>query len=198
MSAFKFFAEFLSKPGPIGAVSPSSKHLAEIMTGMAQVERASTVVEYGPGTGAITGVITKKLRPECEFLAIEINSDFVTILRKRFPDVNVIEDSALNTAKYLRQKGLSSCDSIICGLPLSSFDDDLQDAVLSHALEVLRPGGRFVTFTYLMTPLFPGGRKIRTKLFDQFDKVERTPIVWKNFPPAFIYCVEKRSEGVKP
>ena len=54
------FTKFLCNPGQVGAFCASSQALAVEMTRCIGMETAGTVVELGPGTGAITREIVEK------------------------------------------------------------------------------------------------------------------------------------------
>ena len=54
----RFVRRFLSNPGSVGAILPSSRYLAKAMVGELQLERGDLVVEYGPGTGPMTQGVT--------------------------------------------------------------------------------------------------------------------------------------------
>jgi len=191
VSGLKFFKQFLTSPAKTGSVTPSSKALADAVVRMAAVSEARTVVEFGPGSGAITGSIVESLAADATFFAMEINADFVTIMRERFPDVTVHNDSATNTRQYLEQAGAASCDSIVSGLPWTFFKDELQDELLDTILDVLRPGGVFSTYMYVHSPVAPAGRRFVNKLKARFSHVEDSPVVWKNFPPAIVHGARK-------
>jgi len=186
-----FLRQFFCSPRDIGAVAPSSRALAELITEAAQVHNAATVVEFGPGTGAITEVILRKLRDDSQFFAFELNPRFVEFLRRKCPDVRVIHDCASNTRRHLEAAGLESCDCIVSGLPWAAFDEQLQDELLDAALDVLRPGGRFTTYAYLQGAWLPAGRRFRQKLIDRFAEVRRTRTLWWNLFPAFVYYATK-------
>lgn len=191
MSALKFFREFVLQPHKVGAVSASSRELAETIASAASVHDAAFVVEFGPGTGAITSVVSDALPCDSRLVAFEINPSFCDHLRQKYPAHSIIEDSAVNASKHLQRDGDANCDSVICGLPLAVFDGPMQDDLIGQAHNVLRRGGKFVAFSYLHSPFLPGGRRLPGKLFSQFTKVEKTPIVWRNLPPAFVYTAEK-------
>ena len=191
MNAFAFLKHYISKPGEVGSITPSSSTLANVMTEKACVSSASSVLELGPGTGAITRCIEAHRSDTSEFLAIEMNSAFVGLLRGSFPQVTIVQGSAADSAKHLRDAGMASCDSIVSSLPFASFDGETQDAILSEVLDVLSVDGRFVTFTYVPTRYLPAGRMLREKLFQRFGRVEVAPIVWKSLPPAYVYCAVK-------
>jgi phospholipid N-methyltransferase len=157
----------------------------------ARVAEASVVVEFGPGTGAITEVLLPSLKPGATFMAMEIDPEFVAVLRERFPGVRIHHDSAANTRRYLAEMGLDACDAIVSGLPWSLFSEALQDELLGAAYDVLRPGGILVTYLYIITPATPGGAKFRKRVKERFSNTGASPIVWKNVPPAFVLWAEK-------
>jgi phospholipid N-methyltransferase len=85
------------------------------------------------------------------------------------------------------ERGIDQVDAIVCGLPWSIFSPALQTELLEATLSVLRPGGQFTTFAYLQGLMLPTGRRFRDRLHECFSSVERSPTVWRNFPPAFVY-----------
>ena len=134
-----------------------------------------TVIEYGPGTGAITEVIVAQLPPETNFLAIEINSQFAEMLRTRFPGVRVCQGSVEAVRSHCDSHGLEQVDAILSGLPWAAFSEEDQTAYLDATMTVLRPGGQFIAFGYLQGLLLPAGRRFRKKLQHYFSEVRRQP-----------------------
>ena len=151
-----------------GAVAASSQGLSELITETAELSKASVVIEFGSGTGVFTEKIRQKIRLDATFFAIELNGDFVEATRSRCPAVEVYRDCATNARKYLEARGHRYCDCIISGLPWASFRDHLQDNLLDTILDVLRPGGRFLTFAYLQGLLLPSGFKFRKNFYAIF------------------------------
>lgn len=191
MHLIQFIKQFVFHPTKTGAVAPSSKGLADLITDTADLSNASAVIEFGPGTGVFTEKIFQKISKNTKFFALEINPDFVEATRNRCPEVIVYQDSAANAKKYLNELGLKECDCIICGLPWASFSEDLQNELLNTIIDVLKPGGKFLTFAYLQGLLLPAGMRFKKKLSARFNKVTKTRTVWLNLPPAFVYCAEK-------
>ena len=188
---FTFLLQFFTTPKIIGAVVPSSPRLTKVITSWIDLPNAQSAVEFGPGTGAFTSTIRKKLRPEATFIAIEINPKMVEILEQKYPEVTIYNDSVANTAEYLSLHGFSSTDCIISGLPWATFNDELQNELLDVVLENLADQGQFVTFAYLHSFCLPSNRKLREKLHAKFSEVTHSKIVWKNFPPALVYQARK-------
>ncbi len=191
MDGLAFLKQFLSAPGTTGAVAPSSRGLAEAITRAAGVSEAAAIVEFGPGTGVFTEVIAHTKRSESPFLAIEANEEFVDLLNTRFPDIDVVHDSATHVRTHLEAVGLETCDCIVSGLPWAAFPESLQDALLDAIADVLAPGGRLATFAYLQGCWLPAGVRFKRKLQERFSEVCRTSVVWRNLPPAFVYYATK-------
>ena len=187
----KFLTQFLIHPTKIGAIAPSNDRLCDMITEMAEVDKISSVIEFGPGTGVITEKIVRKISEDATFFAMEINETLVEATKKRCPDATVYLASASKAKKYLDIHGEQGCDRIISSLPWSTFSDDLQDDLMDTIVDVLNPGGKFLTYAYLPGLVFPSAIRFRKKLHEKFDKVSRSEIVWTNLPPAFIYYAEK-------
>jgi phospholipid N-methyltransferase len=186
-----FLREFVRRPGQTGAIAPSSSYLTAEIVRQAGVRKADTIVEFGPGTGSFTREILRQKKENAFFVGIEMNPRLVEILRQNLPDANIISDSAENTPAILKNHHLNEADCIVSGLPWASFSPELQDKMLTAAVQSLRPGGRFTTFAYLQGLLLPSGQRFRKKLRETFSKVHSGRIIWKNMPAAFVYrCVK--------
>lgn len=183
----RFLGEFLLHPAKTGAITPSSQSLARTMVEWIDLPKARTVVEYGPGTGAFTGFILKRMPADSRFVAIELNSRLAELFRLRYPDLTLVEDSVANVGAICRGLGIESVDCIVCGLPWASFPESLQILLLNRMMEVLSEHGQFVTFAYLQGLLLPAGRRFAELLPRYFSHVSRSRTVWLNLPPAFVY-----------
>lgn len=192
MSTLSFLKEVFRANKSTGAIAPSGRQLADMVTDMAEVSQSNVIVEYGPGTGVFTEAILAKKRPDAHFIALEVNEEFVRVTKERCPAVEVYHDCAQNTRMYLERAGFHACDTIVSGLPWTRFDSALQDEILEATYDVLEPGGRFVTFAYAMSPYVPSGRKFfREKLVERFGNVERSEHIWKNIPPCVVFIAKK-------
>jgi phosphatidylethanolamine/phosphatidyl-N-methylethanolamine N-methyltransferase len=186
-----FFVQFLKNPTIIGAVAPSSAQLTKVMLETVDFDTVNTIVEFGPGTGVFSEQIHKSIKDSTTYFAIEVNGKMVDHLKKTMPKLQIYHDSAVKTVEYLNAHSKMHADVIISGLPWAAFDKKLQYELLDATLEALEPGGQFITFAYLNGLVLPAGRKFYRKLKRSFSEVKRSRIVWKNFPPAFVYhCVK--------
>ena len=188
-----FFQAFLREPASVGAVSPSSPALARAMIEGFRLDRAETVVELGPGTGAFTGLIREAVGRRSTFLTIELDPGNVETLKKRFPGVIVHHDSAENLRACLARHKKTQADYVISGLPWASLPLAVQEGVFKAILASLAPEGVFTTFGYLHARYCSKARQFRQRLEQHFEKVETSPVVWWNLPPAFVYrCSGRR------
>lgn len=182
-----FLKAYFTHPRRTGAVAPSSPRLARMMVRGFDLENADVVVELGPGTGALTTTILERIGEQTRFLAIERNGAFVEHLRGRFPDLDIVHGSAEETPQHLAAANLPKASYIVSGLPWAAFPEDLQRRLLGAVVESLGPGDKFTTFAYTGMARMKKGRRFRRQLEEHFGKVELTPVVWRNLPPAFAY-----------
>ena len=187
-----FLGSFLRRPGTIGALAPSSRSLALTMIQGLELRRANAVVELGAGTGAFTGPISERVGKQTVFFALEIEDASVQVLRRRFPRVTVYPDSAERIPDYLARHGKARADYIISGLPWATLPESVQERIWNAVVSTLAPEGVFVTFSYFHARWLPRGRRFRQRLHQHFRRVEISPMVWANLPPAFVYRCSQR------
>jgi phosphatidylethanolamine/phosphatidyl-N-methylethanolamine N-methyltransferase len=191
MSAKTFAREFIKNWKATGAVLPSSRGLAQLMVKEAQLHPTSHILELGPGTGPITEVIAEQISAHMHYVGIELNDAFVSELQARFPKLHFIHGAAQDVDLTTAKAGAAYYDAVISGLPWTAFPESLQDAILDHVMPHLAAGGRFITFAYAGLCHLKGGRLFRQKLQNLGGRLETTPIVWANVPPAFVYVLTK-------
>lgn len=131
------------------------------------------VLELGPGTGVVTKAILDASIPSDKLIALEINSQFADPLRKRFPDVTIIEGNATHLSQLFKNKNITT---VISSLPLLSLSDDDREKILKEIQKILSPGGQFIQFTY--------SRKTKEKFYPKNFVLTHSFTVWRNIPPA--------------
>jgi phospholipid N-methyltransferase len=182
-----FLREFIANPTKTGSITPSSRHLARTIVEGLDLRSADTVLEYGPGTGVFTEFVLREMRPGAKFAAIELNPHFAEAFKLRYPDVLLFEDSVSNVEELCKRAAVQSVDCIVSGLPWATFSESLQVECLNAMMRVLKPGGQFVTFSYLHSLALTGSRRFANRLPEYFKTVSKSPVVWLNLPPAFVY-----------
>lgn len=182
----RFLAAFIRNPRATGSLVPSSQGLAKRMVEGLGLEDARTVVEIGPGTGAFTGEVIRRVKSGAKVIAIELDAGFADSLRTRFPGIEVVNDSAEALPGIMASRGITAIDAVVCSLPWANFPDGVSEKILNAITASLKPGGMFSSYVYLSGLWMPGAWKFRKLLRHSFAKVERTPIIWANVPPAFV------------
>ncbi len=183
----RFLWAFLRSPRTVGAVWPSAPGLARAMLVGHELVRARVVVELGPGTGAFTRLIEAAVGLETMVLAIELDGAAAARLQKKHPRVRVVNGSAEQTGDHLRACGVGQADAIVSGIPWASMPVPRQERIMTEVRAVLAPTGLFSTFSYLHSPFMGGGMAYGRLLRERFARVERSPVIWRNVPPAFVY-----------
>ena len=197
-SATLFLRQFMRSPITIGAILPSSPALAEAMLAPIDFGAARTVVEFGPGTGAFTREIARRLRPGCRYLGIELNPAFVHNLSVRLPQLGFVNANAADLTRILGDQDIDDVDAIVCGLPWATLPVSLQQVVFAAMDRALVPGGVFVTFGYFQSLVMPAAQALRRRLRHEFADVRRSPVIWANVPPAFAYICRKGERAFLP
>ena len=156
------------------------------------LSRAKVVVELGPGTGAFTRFIVDRIGPETHFVALELDQQNAKSLAERFPNGHFHHDSAENLHRYMPvangSKKPLKADYIVSGLPWGSMTVGTQKRILQPVLSALKPGGAFTAMAYIHALWLPSSRHFRRQLEAHFKSVQVSPIVWRNLPPAVVYC----------
>jgi phosphatidylethanolamine/phosphatidyl-N-methylethanolamine N-methyltransferase len=184
---FEFFQAFIREPASVGALSPSSRALALAMIQGFDLRHADTIVELGAGTGAFTGPILERIGKNTTFLAMELDPIHARGLKRRFPGLAVYNDSAERMLEYLALHRKDTADYVVSGLPWANIPPASQHEIMDEILTSLGSGGVFTTFAYLHARWLPKARQFRRGLQQRFGRVETTPVIWRNLPPAFVY-----------
>jgi phospholipid N-methyltransferase len=185
------FSRFLRSPRTVGAVTPSSRAVAEAMVSSVDFSAPVRVVELGPGTGALTAPIVERMRPNGEFLAVDIDPAFCEQIQRRWPSVDCVCASAEQLDAIVAERGLLPVDHIVSGLPFVSLPVPVTKQILENIAAVLRPGGTFTTFQYWHAYSLPSGVAFRRSMSAKMRSHPHIKFVLKNFPPALVLTWEK-------
>jgi len=181
-----FLQVLFRAPARTGAVAPSSVHLARAMVKGLTLGPGQTVVEFGPGTGALTSEIRRILPSPSSYLGVEIEPRFADLLRRRFPGLHVVEGSAEEAPRFVAEAGCAQVKAVICGLPFATLPAGVQDGVV-RALDVLvGPGAQFRTFQYIHAYPLPPAVRFRHRMRELFGPHTREATVVRNLPPAYV------------
>ena len=183
-SRIKFFKEAVKNLKNVGTVTPSSRFLANRMLKEIDFSKVEVLVELGPGNGAITKKILKKLPPNATLICFEINTNFYNqLLALKNSQLIVVESSASNIKEELNRLGFFKTNHIISSLPLTILPEEVSSEILNKSYQVLENEGTYVQFQYSLTYF----RKLKA-VFNESISLEFEPL---NIPPAFVYRCKK-------
>ena len=179
-SMWEFIRAFLDDRQKIGAVAPTRAGVGRNMARLGKVAEAKRVVEFGPGTGAITAQLLAALPSDGRLWAFEIYEPFLEKLRESIhdPRLTLLGQSAVAVRELRAVEAPEGFDAIICSIPFSLLPPAVTSGILAAAAESLRPGGLFVALQYHPTYLPPILRQ-------HFQHVSREWFPW-NIPPTLL------------
>lgn len=207
-----FVRQLLKDRTHTGAVMPSSRQLARVMTRSVRGARSGPkrVLEVGPGTGPFTRAVLATLQPGDEFHIVEINRDFARRLEERILQPYRAENPGvhieLHCASIEEVRFEGGFDFIVCGLPFNNFPPELVRSIFRRLLELLAEGGELAYFEYagvriLKSPLVGHRGRQKLKQIGMTGKVlrrrhgGRCEIVFANIPPAMAVRLKRPAAG---
>jgi phospholipid N-methyltransferase len=181
----RFVRSFLRSPRGVGSILPTSQRAVRDMLDMAPVERARLVVELGAGTGPHTREILRRLGPDAELFAFELDAALARALERELTDprLRVIADSATNLAAHLDGR---RPDVIVSALPFTSLPAAVRRDALRAARTALADDGVMLVLQY--SPL------VQRELERTFASVERR-LSPRNVPPAVLFACRPGGAG---
>jgi phosphatidylethanolamine/phosphatidyl-N-methylethanolamine N-methyltransferase len=203
-----FLTQFLRNYETTGSVMPSGRALgSSLCRYVGDGAKPQKILEAGPGTGAVTGCIIDRMRPEDELWMVELNPAFAAHLRSAFIDKPAFREAASRCHLIegsVAQLGPLSKDGqfdlIISGLPLNNFSSaGVQDILQAYA-KLLKPGGILSFFEYILirpAKMFVSVGRERERLKGVGEAIEgmlgkrefAREWVWVNVPPAWVHHI---------
>ena len=184
--SIQFVKAFLKNPTNVGAIVPSAPCLARAMICDLEIARGETVMELGPGTGALTSYIRGILPDTNSYLGIEREKHFVELLETRYPDMQFLKGSAEHANDFHEASGLGPVKVIISGLPFATLVASVREEIIDNIVQLMQPGVVFRTFQYIHAFPLPPAVRFRRMMNTRFGKGHRSAPVLPNFPPAYV------------
>lgn len=181
----QFLQAFLKNPLKVGALAPSSPELAAEMLEGIEPDEDNIILELGVGTGAIPKYLLDVIPSRGAYLGIELDKGLVKALNRNFPTMNIIQGNAANAYDLHAKSGLGKVRYVVCCLPFVSLPKEVSDSVLSEITKFMDEGCELRIFQYAHGYFLPPAVKLREYLRDRYGRTRRSPLVLKNFPPAF-------------
>ena len=195
-----FLREACRSLSSTAAVVPSSRFLTSALVRPANLGRAQVVVELGPGTGAVTIEILRRLPANGRLYAIELNRVFARRLRDRFhdPRLILINRNANELLSVIPRHDVGRVSAVISSLGLTSMEPRLRNSIVLQASNCLVQDGIMMQYQYvggfedISITLEMRVRRFRGRQFLRryFRKVSSST-VFLNLPPAFVFECRK-------
>ncbi len=160
------------------------------------------VLEVGPGTGAVTQEIVRRLGPGDRLELVELNEQFVAHLRRRLATEPLFQSAADQIGIWQENIEHFSApepfDVVISGLPLNNFSVDEVGRLIGAIRRHMRAGASLSFFEYVAirrAKALVSPRADRQRLrgigqtLDGLCRQHRSgrDLVWGNFPPAWVH-----------
>lgn len=181
----QFLQAFLKNPLHVGAITPSSEDLALKMVEEIAPDENSIVVELGVGTGSFTKFLDGIVADDKSYLGVEINRDFVRVLKREYPNLKFVCSDAAKLSKIHEKSNLGKVGYIISGIPFVSLPNDVGDEILRQISRFMEQGCMFRTFQYAHGYYMPSALKLREYMRNRYGRAKKSPLIVKNVPPAY-------------
>ena len=175
-----FLRHWLQDPTAVGAIAPSSRHLAAAMAdGAANFD---AIVEIGAGTGAITESLVTR-HPNVQLVVFELASSLADKLRRRFPAAQVISGPFHENVSAL--DALPERTVLVSALPFRSLPRRIVRPTVDALATFMRaaPDRHLMQFSYRLQAPFVAP--------DDFEW-RRVTTVWRNAPPANVWQLSRQ------
>ena len=179
----RFLRSWIEKPLHMGAVMPSGRLLARTMAQYVDPHGTGTVIELGPGTGAITNALVQHGIDQKRLVLVEYNPGFCALLRDRYPQAKVVQGDAYRLRDTLWNVLGMPASAVVSGLPLVTKPMLTRMKLVRDAFAAMAPNAPFVQFTYSVVPPIPKSLPGVT--------TEASERIWMNLPPARVWVYRK-------
>ena len=183
----KFFSYSVKNPRMTGSQLPTGRFLSNAMAEVAGVtleDSRSGVVELGPGTGSVTRALMANGFRADRICSVELSREFANYCRLKYPEIKLIEASALEFEKWREDLPFREVSSVVSSLPLMLFDMEQRKKLICGMLKSWEDGGlgaeRVIQFSYF-------GREPLPYLNGEGIVVERERFVLMNVYPASVW-----------
>ncbi len=177
--ARRFLRAWLEAPLRTGAQLPSSRDLARAMAAAVDPAVPGTIVELGPGTGAVTRALVERGVDPARLVMVEANPVFCDLLRARYSTARILSCDAYAAPRLLRRLGVGPLAAVVSGLPLLTQRPLRRQRLLLGCLRQAAPGAPFVQFTYFYRSPIPTRADVVA--------TDVSPMIWRNLWPARVW-----------
>ncbi|NCN99263.1 hypothetical protein COU62_01195 [Candidatus Pacearchaeota archaeon CG10_big_fil_rev_8_21_14_0_10_35_219] len=172
----------------VATISPTSKTATKKIINTIDPTKDLNILEYGPGTGALTIPLLKKISPESKILAIERNQRLYNHLSNvEDGRLKLIKGDVLNLPQILRGLNLrEEFNIILSGIPFSFLPEAKAEKILEQTEKSLTREGKFIAYQF--------SPKLKSLLSTKFSSIQESKTLL-NIPPLRIYVCQKNPKN---
>jgi phospholipid N-methyltransferase len=185
-----FLKGALRSPTEVGTIFPSSQAVAREYTRGLDMKDDPTILELGPGTGAITEHFHRTMSQPERYLGIEQDGDYVELLRQQCPEMHFVQGSAADMIEHVDATGLGDLDLVASGLPFATLPEDVLARIYDGLDTLVGPGTQFRAIQLAHAWPTTSARRFRRRVNRMFGPCRRSRLVWRNLPPAYVLVWE--------
>ncbi len=172
-----FFKEFLRSPFTVGSICPSSTLLTKQLVTAIPAHCQGMIIDLGAGTGIVTEQLLTCGYPETKVVAIEKSSELASVISRRWPKIQVINNDAASALSDLYKTGTHlPVDAIISSLPLRVLPAASVCEIMNGVCKLISDDGCLIQYSYAVWMKFP--------LQDYGLHPDGSTFVLGNLPPA--------------
>jgi phospholipid N-methyltransferase len=171
--------KFFANAKTVATIAPSSRALSRAIVRGIDWSTAKCVVELGAGTGPVTAELVQSAPAATRLVVNEFLPEFCHALRQKFPALDIVEGDARRLGDMLTERGITTVDYVLSGLPLTHVAAADRDAVIDQAAKALGPNGEFRQLT--TAPW------LYRRLYRRYFREVRFRLVIWNLPPGGVY-----------
>lgn len=166
----------------VASIAPSSRFVAKTVVDIAKGINPTSIIELGPGDGALTYSLLDLLPSDGHFLGIESNEELATELNEEIftKRQKIIHNSALYLRKICAPLSWQP-DMIVSGIPVSILNSKDSLSFIEQAHSILSPNGLFIAYQTWLPP-FITPKKMELHIRSVFKNCSST-LVYRNIPP---------------
>jgi len=192
-----FLWRFAEQPESMGAVAPSSRHLAEALSEYVQpgtVLEPRRFLEVGPGTGAVTQEIVKHVGPADCLDVVELDGELAQMLREKYAGEPRV---CVHHCSIVDWKPSYAYDAVVVGVPFNALPHSLVQEIWEHLKTLSKTGATTAYFSYWGLPEVKKALLSKEERRD-FKKIQKylkalyhahgtgKKKIWPNVPPAVV------------
>ncbi len=182
-----FFKQWLKSPMQMGTFAPISLKLAHLAASQLDVNKKTTIVEIGAGTGRLTRALFAKGVNIDKLAMVELDPKMCDFLKASLQNIyqsktqpKIIQGNAEKLSSIIPAAWIGKVDYVVSAIPLMCLDETVRERIIQAALDVLNPvTGLIYHVTY--SPVSP------IKFMEGEILQKRVVSLWGNMPPGFVW-----------